>query len=61
MKFSNVINDFLFWSRCFWVELDPTYNYFVQGGTALSTPKLACFVLYLKIINTFLKHIIYIL
>ena len=27
----------------------------VIGGTAPPTPKLACFVLYLKTINTFLK------
>ena len=30
-------------------------------GTAPPTPKLACFVLYLKIINTFLKNNICIL
>ena len=29
---------------------------YIYGGTAPSTPKLACFVLYLKIINVFLKN-----
>ena len=33
----------------------------LYGGTALPTPKLACFVLYLKIINIFLKSNICIL
>ena len=33
----------------------------MQEGTAPPTPKLACFVLYLKIINIFLKNNICIL
>ena len=39
----------------------PLFSEELLGGTAPPTPKLACFVLYLKIFSTFLKSGIYIL
>ena len=41
--------------------LDITHVWALKASTATPTPKLACFVLYLKIINTFLKNNTYIL